>query len=105
MAAPDPQRLREAETSSVTKPMVTPPEHGQTPDHHVPAVHLNLNVRGLSASPSLAVNKLSAELVRDGRQIFRLGLGQSPFPVPEPVVETLSPECLPKGLPGGPWVR
>ena len=68
---------------------VAPPNHGRTRHFHVPPVHLNLNVRGLSPSASLAMNELSATLVRDGREIFKLGLGQSPFPVPEPVVEAL----------------
>jgi aspartate aminotransferase len=58
-------------------------------DTHSPRVHLNLNVRGLRPSATLAINELSAELQREGRQVFRLGLGQSPFPVAPPVVEAL----------------
>ena len=54
-----------------------------------PSVHLNLNVRGFSPSATLAINELSDALTRDGREVFRLGLGQSPFPVPEPVVQAL----------------
>ncbi len=54
-----------------------------------PTVHLNLNVRGLSPSATLAINERSALLIQGGRRIFKLGLGQSPFPVPEPVVESL----------------
>ncbi|NLX05863.1 MAG: aminotransferase class I/II-fold pyridoxal phosphate-dependent enzyme [Phycisphaerae bacterium] len=56
---------------------------------NTPEVHLNLNVRGLSQSATLSINEHSASLRREGRQIFRLGLGQSPFPVPAPVVEAL----------------
>ncbi|MBN2431255.1 MAG: aminotransferase class I/II-fold pyridoxal phosphate-dependent enzyme [Acidobacteria bacterium] len=56
---------------------------------HTPDIHLNLNVRGLSRSATLAVNELSNDLLRDGRPIYKMGLGQSPFPVPEPVVEEL----------------
>ena len=51
--------------------------------------HLNLNVRRTKRSSTLAINERSAELQAQGRKIFRLGLGQSPFPVPEPVVEEL----------------
>jgi aspartate aminotransferase len=51
--------------------------------------HLNLNVRGLSPSATLAINERSAALQAQGRTIYRLGLGQSPFPVPESVVEEL----------------
>lgn len=54
-----------------------------------PPVHLNLNVRGLGPSATLAINEHSAELQRQGRDIYRLGLGQSPFPVPEHVVAAL----------------
>ncbi len=52
-------------------------------------VSLNLNVRGISKSPTLAINELSKQLESKGRTIYRMGLGQSPFPVPVPVVETL----------------
>lgn len=52
-------------------------------------VNLNLNVRGLKQSSTLAINERSRELQKQGKKIFRFGLGQSPFPVPEPVVEAL----------------
>jgi aspartate aminotransferase len=52
-------------------------------------VSLNLNVRGLAPSATLAINELSARLVEEGRSVYRLGLGQSPFPVPASVVEAL----------------
>lgn len=50
-----------------------------------PEIHLNLNVRGLGQSATLAINERSAAIAAEGRQVFRFGLGQSPFPVPEPV--------------------
>jgi aspartate aminotransferase len=53
------------------------------------AAHLNLNVRGLAPSATLAINEHSSALQLAGREIIRLGLGQSPFPVPAPVVEAL----------------
>ena len=52
-------------------------------------LHLNLNVRGLGPSATLAINEHSAALQRKGRSVCRLGLGQSPFPVPDSVVEAL----------------
>lgn len=52
-------------------------------------VSLNLNVRGLPQSATLAINERCSELQRQGLPIFRLGLGQSPFPVPSPVVKAL----------------
>jgi len=48
-----------------------------------PSVQLNLNVRGLGLSATLEINERSAALIAEGRRISRLGLGQSPFPVPE----------------------
>ena len=54
-----------------------------------PSVNLNLNVRGLTASATLAINERSAELIAAGRDVIKLGLGQSPFPVPDVVVESL----------------
>src|SRR5665648_461955 len=56
---------------------------------HIPEVHLNLNVRGLGMSATLAINERSAQLRREGRRVFKLGLGQSPFPVPRCVVDEL----------------
>ncbi|WP_440995132.1 pyridoxal phosphate-dependent aminotransferase [Arhodomonas sp. SL1] len=54
-----------------------------------PHIHLNLNVRGLGPSATLAINERSAALQRQGREVYRLGLGQSPFPVPDHVVAAL----------------
>lgn len=54
-----------------------------------PVKHLNLNVRGLQQSATLAINERTAAIAASGRPVFRFGLGQSPFPVPEPVVEAL----------------
>ena len=52
-------------------------------------VNLNLNVRGLPVSATLGINELSNQLLKEGRKIYKFGLGQSPFPVPQPVVEAL----------------
>ena len=54
-----------------------------------PEVHLNLNVRGMEPSATLAVQQRCRELLASGMRVFRLGLGQSPFPVPRVVVEEL----------------
>lgn len=64
-------------------------EESRPQDDASPEVHLNLNVRGLDLSATLAINERSAQLRHEGRRIFRLGLGQSPFPVPQVVVEEL----------------
>ena len=54
-----------------------------------PDVQLNLRIRGLPPSATVAINELSDQLRSEGRRIFKMGLGQSPFPVPAPVVEEL----------------
>lgn len=51
--------------------------------------HINLNVRGLPLSATIEINERSNQLLTEGRTIYKLGLGQSPFPVPQPVVEEL----------------
>ena len=51
-------------------------------------VSLNPRVRGLP-HPTPAVSKRSRTLLREGRRVFRFGHGQSPFPVPESVVNAL----------------
>ncbi len=52
-------------------------------------INLNLNVRGLRPSATLAINERSNEFLKQNRKVYKLGLGQSPFPVPEEVVESL----------------
>ncbi len=52
-------------------------------------VSLNLNVRGMGQSATLAIKDRCRELRRDGRRVFDLGLGQSPFPIPGSIVEAL----------------
>ncbi len=50
---------------------------------------INLNVRGIQPSATLRINETSNQLRAEGRDIIKLGLGQSPFPVPERVVAAL----------------
>ena len=52
-------------------------------------VSLNLNVRGLGLSPTLGISELCRGRREQGRPVYNLGLGQSPFPVPRSVVEAL----------------
>ncbi len=58
-------------------------------DMRAPEVHINLNIRGMKASATVAINERCNDLLKAGREIFKLGLGQSPFPVPAPVVDEL----------------
>lgn len=61
-----------------------------------PDVHINLNIRGMKPSATVSINELSNQLKAEGRNIYKLGLGQSPFPVPEVVVEELKANAYQK---------
>ncbi len=63
---------------------------------HHPQNSVNLNLRSLRASATVAINELSNELLAQGRTIYKLGLGQSPFPVPAPVVKALQDNAFQK---------
>jgi len=59
----------------------------------------------LKESSTLVINEKSKELIKQGKKVYQFGFGQSPFPVPEKIVETLKnhahrKEYLPvQGLP------
>lgn len=50
---------------------------------------LDARARDASLAPTMAIDELSRTLAAQGRDIVRLGLGQSPFPVPEQIAEAL----------------
>ncbi|HCM77321.1 MAG TPA: aspartate aminotransferase, partial [Cytophagales bacterium] len=50
---------------------------------------LKQNIKTLKPSATLAINELSNELIKQGRKVYKLGFGQSPFPVPDVVVNEL----------------
>jgi aspartate aminotransferase len=50
---------------------------------------LNLNVRGMPLSATLQINELSNKLKQEGKKVYKFGLGQSPFPVPNVIVNEL----------------
>lgn len=52
-------------------------------------VHINLNVRGMEPSATVAINERCNAMIEQGQEVYKLGLGQSPFPVPEQVVKSL----------------
>ena len=47
------------------------------------------NIINIKTSATLAINELSNKLENKGKEIFKFGLGQSPFPVPKIIVEEL----------------
>ncbi len=54
-----------------------------------PITDIKRHVHGVASSATLAINEQSNALRAQGRTIYKLGLGQSPFPVPESVVAAL----------------
>lgn len=56
---------------------------------HPIAVSINPTLEGLGLSETLAINEISKRLQAEGRSLYKFGLGQSPFPVPESVVAAL----------------
>ncbi|MBL7003195.1 MAG: aminotransferase class I/II-fold pyridoxal phosphate-dependent enzyme [Gammaproteobacteria bacterium] len=52
-------------------------------------LQLNPNLKNSKKSATLAINELSKKLQQQGKTIYRLGLGQSPFPVPQSMVDAL----------------
>ncbi len=51
--------------------------------------YINPHLIGMEGSDTLVINERSKEMILKGKNIYRFGLGQSPFPVPEGVVEAL----------------
>ncbi len=50
---------------------------------------INKDLVDIKTSATLAINELSQQLEKKGQEIFKFGLGQSPFPVPKIIVEEL----------------
>lgn len=50
---------------------------------------INHNITKLKPSATLAINERSNDLIAKGIKVYRLGFGQSPFPVPGEVVRAL----------------
>lgn len=51
--------------------------------------HINSRLHGLYKSATLEINEKSSDLEAEGKKVYRFGLGQSPFPVPRHVIESL----------------
>ena len=50
----------------------------------------------LKESSTLVINEKSKELISKGKKVYQFGFGQSPFPVPEKIVEALKKKCSQK---------
>ena len=52
-------------------------------------MNIHNNIKSLKTSATLAINELSKQLIEEGKEVFKFGLGQSPFPVPKVIVDEL----------------
>ena len=52
----------------------------------------------LKESSTLVINEKSKELISKGKKVFQFGFGQSPFPVPEKIVDTLKKMPIEKSI-------
>jgi aspartate aminotransferase len=57
---------------------------------------LNPQISNRQPSATLTINERTARLAQAGRQLYRFGFGQSPFPVPAQVVEALQANAAQK---------
>ncbi len=54
------------------------------------------NILKLKESSTLAINERSKQLIEEGKKIYRFGFGQSPFQIPEKIVEKLRQNAFKK---------
>ena len=54
------------------------------------------NLVNIKTSSTLEINELSLKLEKEGNEIYKFGLGQSPFPVPDVVVKELQKNAFQK---------
>ena len=47
------------------------------------------NILKLKQSSTLVINEKCKQLIREGKKVYQFGFGQSPFPVPEKIVNAL----------------
>ena len=52
-------------------------------------IKIKKNIVDIKTSATLAINELSQKLEKNGQEIFKFGLGESPFPIPNIIVEEL----------------
>ena len=52
----------------------------------------------LKESSTLVINEKSKELINQGKKVYQFGFGQSPFPVPEKIVEALKIMLIEKNI-------
>lgn len=57
---------------------------------------LKKQFKNINPSSTLLINEISNQLEEEGKEVFRFGLGQSPFPIPEELVTALKENAYQK---------
>ena len=55
-------------------------------------------IKNLDLSATLKINEISKNIEKEGKTIIKFGFGQSPFPVPDAIVDELKKKCSSKKL-------
>ena len=71
-------------------------DSARSTDSRFPTEIISPRVSALKPSPTLAINEKAKRLLAAGQDIVHLGFGQSPFPVPRTVVESLQKHAAAK---------
>ena len=61
-------------------------------------IKIKKNIVDIKTSATLSINELSQQLEKNGQEVFKFGLGESPFPIPNVIVEELKKKCSTKKL-------
>ena len=56
------------------------------------------NILQLKQSSTLVINERCKELINQGKKVYQFGFGQSPFPVPEDIVNALKKMLIEKSI-------
>lgn len=59
-------------------------------------MNIHPRIKQIKPSATLAINERSLQLIAKGKKVYRLGFGQSPFPVPDEVVSALQENAFRK---------
>ena len=57
---------------------------------------LSKTIHGLLPSATLVINEKMRTMIQNGQEVYRFGFGQSPFPVPSPVIKALQKHAFQK---------
>ena len=60
------------------------------------SIRIKQSILKLKESSTLVINERCKNLIKQGKKVYQFGFGQSPFPIPEKIVETLKQNAYKK---------